>query len=200
VLLLIAATTVFGEIQQALNVIWRASPSWSVFHGLIRSRLASLMLIMVMGFILLVALVASAALAAASDWLAFWMPGVKVALWVADAVISFLVVTLLFAANYRILPDTYVKWRDAVVGAAAAALMFSLGKFVIGQYIGSTAVISVLGAASTPIVVLLWVYYSAQIFLLGAELAKANADHHGDPAKAAPIPVPPSKLAAKTDA
>jgi membrane protein len=193
-LLLIAATTVFGEIQQSLNVIWRAAPNRSVVHSLVRSRLASLMLIVVMGFIMLVALVISATLAAASDWLARWMPGVKAGLWVADAVLSLVIVTLLFAANYRILPDTFVKWRDAWIGAIAASVMFAVGKFAIGQYIGSTGVVSVLGAAGTPIVVLLWVYYSAQIFLLGAELAKANADHRGDPTDAAPIPIPPSKL------
>jgi membrane protein len=195
-LLLIAATTVFGEIQQSLNVIWRAESKRSVVVSLIRSRLASLMLIVVMGFIMLVALVVSATLAAASEWLARWMPGVRLLLWFADVILSLVVVTLLFGANYRILPDTFVRWRDAWIGAVAASLMFAVGKFAIGQYIGSTGVVSVLGVAGTPIVVLLWVYYSAQIFLLGAELAKANADHHGDPIDAAPIPIPPSKMVA----
>jgi membrane protein len=181
-LLLVAATTVFAEIQQSLNVIWRAgTPSGSVFRQLVKGRLTSLALILVMGFILLVALIVSAALAAASEWLSFWMPGVMVTLWIANAIISFAMVTLLFAANYRILPDTYVSWQDAWVGAVIASLLFSLGKFLIAKYIGSTGVVSVLGAAGTPIVVLMWVYYSAQIFLLGAEVAKANADYRGQP-------------------
>lgn len=181
-LLLAAATTVFAEIQGSLNVIWRAGTSTrSVFHDLVRGRIASLALIVVMGFILLVALVVSAGLAAASEWLSFWMPGVMMTLWVANALISFAVVALLFAANYRILPDTYVSWRDAWAGAVVASLLFAFGKFLIALYIGSTGVVSVLGAAGTPIVVLMWVYYSAQIFLLGAEVAKVNADHRGRP-------------------
>ncbi len=176
-LLLVAATTVFAEIQHSLDVIWRTPQSKrSVIHDLIRGRLTSLALIVVMGFILLVALIVSAALAAASEWLSFWMPGVMVTLTVANAIISFVVVTVLFAANYRILPGTYVAWRDAWIGAVIASLLFAFGKFLIAEYIGSTGVVSVLGAAGTPIVVLMWVYYSAQIFLLGAEVAKSNAD------------------------
>lgn len=181
-LLLAAATTVFAEIQHSLNVIWRTPESKrSVIYDLVRGRLTSLALIVVMGFILLVALVVSAALAAASEWLSFWMPGVMVTLTVANAVISFGVVTVLFAANYRILPNTYVSWRDAWIGAIIASLLFAFGKFLIAYYIGSTGVVSVLGAAGTPIVVLMWVYYSAQIFLLGAEVAKSNADYRGEP-------------------
>lgn len=184
-LLLVAATTVFAEIQHSLNVIWRTPASKrSVIHDLVRGRLTSLALIVVMGFILLVALIVSAALAAASEWLSFWMPGVMVTLTIANTVISFVVVTVLFAANYRILPDSYVSWRDAWVGAVIASLLFALGKFLIAVYIGSTGVVSVLGAAGTPIVVLMWVYYSAQIFLLGAEVAKANADYRGEPGMA----------------
>jgi membrane protein len=182
VLLLVAATTVFAEIQHSLNVIFRSeTSSGSVIRELIKGRLTSLALIVVMGFILMVALIVSAALAAGSEWLSFWMPGVMVTLTIANAVISFAVIALLFAANYRILPSAYVTWRDAWVGAVIASLLFSLGKFLIAQYIGSTGVVSVLGAAGTPIVVLMWVYYSAQIFLLGAEVAKANADHRGQP-------------------
>ncbi|MBM3545999.1 MAG: YihY/virulence factor BrkB family protein [Alphaproteobacteria bacterium] len=181
-LLLVAATTVFAEIQQSLNIIWRVpTPTGSIFRELVRERLTSLALIVVMGFILLVALVVSAGLSAASEWLSFWMPGVMITLWVGNALVSFIVVTVLFAANYRILPDTYVSWRDAWIGALIASLLFALGKFLIAQYIGSTGVVSVLGAAGTPIVVLLWVYYSAQIFLLGAEVAKVNADYRGTP-------------------
>lgn len=141
-----------------------------------------------MGFILLVALVVSAGLAAASEWLSFWMPGVLMTLWVVNAIISFAVVALLFAANYRILPDTYVSWRDAWVGAVVASILFAFGKFLIALYIGSTGIVSVLGAAGTPIVVLMWVYYSAQIFLLGAEVAKVNADHRGEIALAPVLP------------
>ena len=92
--------------------------------------------------------------------------------------------TVLFAANYRILPGTYVAWRDAWIGAVIASLLFAFGKFLIAEYIGSTGVVSVLGAAGTPIVVLMWVYYSAQIFLLGAEVAKSNADYRGEPGMA----------------
>ncbi len=184
-LLLVAATTVFAEIQHSLNVIWRTPESKrSVIHDLIRGRLTSLALIVVMGFILLVALIVSAALAAASEWLSFWMPGVMVTLTIANSVISFVVVTVLFAANYRILPGTYVSWRDAWIGAIIASLLFAFGKFLIAYYIGSTGVVSVLGAAGTPIVILMWVYYSAQIFLLGAEVAAANAEYRGEPGMA----------------
>jgi membrane protein len=178
-LLLLAATTVFVEIQQSLNVIWRApSETGSVVRNLIKSRFTSLALIVVMGFILLVSLIVSTGLAAARGWLELWMPGVLITLTIVNALISFGVVTLLFAANYRILPDVQVSWRDAWVGAAAASLLFALGKFIIGEYIGSSDIASGLGPAATPIIVLVWVYYSAQIFLLGAELAKANFDRH----------------------
>jgi len=181
-LLVVAATTVFAEIQQSLNIIWRVpTPTGSIFKELIRERLTSLALIIVMGFILLVALIVSAGLSAAREWLSFWMPDLVVTLSLVNAIVSFTVVTVLFAANYHILPDTYVSWRDAWIGALVASLLFALGKFLIAQYIGSTGVVSVLGAAGTPIAVLLWVYYSAQIFLLGAEVAKVNADYRGTP-------------------
>ena len=146
---------------------------------LIRARAASLGLVAALGFLLLVSLVISALLSALGQEINAYIPFGHFILQALDLLISFALISVLFAAIYKVLPDKELKWRDVLVGAVATAFLFSIGKFLIGLYIGSSAVSSSYGAAGALIVVLLWIYYSAQIFLLGAEFTKVYAHHHG---------------------
>ncbi|EFH09151.1 YihY/virulence factor BrkB family protein [Teichococcus cervicalis] len=174
--LLLTASGVFGEIQASLNQIWRAEPRTSVSR-LLQARAASLGLVATLGFLLLVSLVVSAALTALGQALDGHLPAVALAVRLANVVISFALVALLFAAIYKILPDRKLEWRDVMVGAIATTLLFNLGKTLIGLYLGSSAIGTTYGAAGSAVIVLLWIYYSAQIFLLGAEFTKAWAMH-----------------------
>lgn len=175
--LIIAATAVFGQLQSALNVIWKApaSGSLNVWH-LLKSRLLSLSVILVIGFLLLVSLVISTALAAFSDYLDWILPGLATILHILHLTLSFGFTTVLFAMMFKILPDKPVEWEEVWLGAAIAAILFTLGKHLISLYIGSSNMASTYGAAGALIIVLVWVYYSAQILLLGAEFAKAYTD------------------------
>jgi membrane protein len=177
VTLLIAATAVFAELQAALNVIWKAkAPTGFGLWHLAKSRLLSLSLILAIGFLMLVSLAASAALAAFSNYLDRKMPGLPTVLRIVHLTMSFAFTTVLFAMMFKILPDTHVAWRDVWLGAAATALLFTLGKYLISLYIGSSKIASAYGAAGALVIVLIWVYYSAQILLFGAEFAKACGD------------------------
>ena len=179
-LLAVAATTVFGELQASLNVIWKARPGTrSVPVELIKSRLIGLSLIVALGFLLLVSLVVSAALTALASYLNSVFPDLSVIMRFVNIAISLLVTTALFALVYKILPDTRVEWRDVLIASVTAALLFTLGKFVISLYIGSSSVTSTYGAAGALVTILIWVYYSAQIVLFGAEVAKTYASMFG---------------------
>jgi membrane protein len=175
--LIIAATAVLGELQSALNVIWKvpASGGRGVWHFL-KSRLLSLAVILVIGFLLLVSLVISTALAAFSDYLDWLLPGLATILRIVHLILSFAFTTVLFAMIFKILPDSPVEWEEVWLGAVIAALLFTLGKHLISLYIGSSNMASTYGAAGALIIVLVWVYYSVQILLLGAEFAKAYSD------------------------
>lgn len=180
-LLLVGATTVFGELQDALDRIWRvtAQERTSGWIGLIRSRLLSFGMILAIGFLLTVSLVVSAALATLGRW---WEPMFGGWYWVAalsNATASFLMVAVMFALIYKVMPRTQVQWKDVWVGAVATTALFTLGKFLISLYIGRSGVTSAFGAAGSLVVILLWVYYSAQIFLLGAEFTWVYANAFG---------------------
>jgi membrane protein len=177
--LLVTASGMFGEMQSALNAIWKANPKGGTVSRLLRSRAASLGLVAALGFLLLVSLVISAALSALSEYVNAYLPFGHFVLHALNFLISFALMSILFAAIYKVLPDKDLEWRDVLVGAIVAAFLFSIGKFLIGIYIGSSAVASSYGAAGALIVALLWIYYSAQIFLLGAEFTKVYAHHHG---------------------
>jgi membrane protein len=177
--LAVTASGVFGEMQSALNAIWKAKPRGTTMSRLIRARATSLGLVVALGFLLMVSLVVSAALAAFNGQLNSILPFGKMFLAGANLVVSLILISVLFAAIYKILPDRHLEWRDVAVGAVVTALLFTIGKSLIGWYIGSSAVASSYGAAGALIVLLLWVYYSAQIFLLGAEFTKAYANRHG---------------------
>ncbi len=181
VVLLVGATTVFGELQDALDRIWRvpAKQQVSGWIALIHSRLLSFGMILAIGFLLTVSLVVSAALATLGRW---WEPLFGGWYWVAalsNAGISFLMVAVMFALIYKVMPRVRVQWKDVWVGAVATTLLFTLGKFLIGLYIGRSGVTSAFGAAGSLVVMLLWVYYSAQIFLLGAEFTWVYANVFG---------------------
>jgi membrane protein len=177
--LMATASGVFGEMQSALNTIWQVKPQGATVTRLIRARATSLGLVAALGFLLMVSLAVSAALTAFGDQINAVLPFGKVILSVVNFIVSLVLLSVLFAAIYKILPDRHLEWRDVIVGALATAVLFTVGKSLIGWYIGSSAVASSYGAAGALIILLLWVYYSAEIFLLGAEFTKVYANKHG---------------------
>jgi membrane protein len=179
--LLLGATTVFGELQNDLDRIWKAKPrDGSGIWNFLRTRLLSFGLILAIGFLLIVSLVVSAALAALGKyWSGLLGGGMEVLLHAIDFVLSFAVLTGLFAIIYKMLPRVPIAWRDVWTGAAFTSLLFGIGKLLIGLYIGKSGVASSYGAAGTVVLLLVWVYYSAQIFLLGAEFTKVYAQRRG---------------------
>lgn len=170
----LGATGAFLELQTDLDAIWRVKPkeSTSFWRALLKQRLVSFGLVLGFAFVLLTSLVVSAALAALHTYMGNAFPGVAV-LWEAlNVVVSLAVITALFAMIYKVLPDVRLLWGDVIVGALVTAGLFTLGKFLIGLYIGTSAFASTYGAAGSVIVILVWVYYSAQIILLGAEFTR----------------------------
>jgi len=179
VTLLLTASGAFGELQSALNVIWKAEPQGGTISRLVRARAASIGLVAATGFLLLVSLLASAAIAALGRWIGGAVTGLELVLSALNFTVSFLLIAALFAAIYKVLPDRPIAWRDVGVGALVTALLFVIGKSLIGWYLGGGGLASSYGAAGALMVVLLWVYYSAQVFLLGAEFTRAYAEGHG---------------------
>ena len=180
VTLLLGATTVFGELQTDLDRIWDApKPKESGVWALIHARLLSFGMILGIGFLLLVSLVLSAAVSALSHFWDSWFEDWEFVLQAINFIVSFGIVTGLFAMIYKVLPRVEIGWKDVWVGAAVTSLLFSIGKLLIGLYLGKSSVASGFGAAGSLVIVLLWVYYSAQIFLLGAEFTKTYAYSHG---------------------
>jgi membrane protein len=179
--LLFGATGAFAELRGALNTVWDIEPeSGNFLAGLLESRLLSFAMVLGVGFLLLVSLVLSAALAALTESLGrFAGSDEAVVVQAAAFVTSFLVVTALFAMIFKFLPDAEIHWKDVWIGASATALLFSGGKLLIGLYLGRSAVSSTYGAAGALAVLLLWVYYSAQILLLGAEFTQVYARRFG---------------------
>jgi membrane protein len=179
VTLFIGATTALAELKDGLDQIWEVPPErMSGFWYFVRKRLLSIGLILSIGFLLLVSLVFSAVLTALGKR---WGPAdtTGAVLETANFVFAFVLVTLLFAMIYKILPSARIAWRDVLIGSVVTAALFSIGKFAIGFYLGNSAIASTYGAAGSVILVLLWVYYSAQIFLLGAEFTKVYAHRYG---------------------
>ena len=178
--LIFGATGVFVQLQDALNTIWevRPKPGRGIL-GFIRHRTLSLAMVFAIGFLLLVSLILSAGLAAAGQWLSGAMPGGE-GLWqFINAAISFVVIALLFTFMFKYLPDVKIAWRDVWIGGTITALLFTAGKFALGMYLGRSSVASAYGAAGSLVILLLWVYYSAQIFLFGAEFTQVYANRFG---------------------
>ncbi len=199
--LVVTASGTFSEIQSALNAIWRAKPEGTTLGRLVRARLASLGLVATLGFLLLASLVVSAAITGLTKTLNSDLPFGSIIAHALSFGVSFLLIALMFGAIYKALPDRSLQWRDVAVGAAATSALFTAGKFLIGLYLGSSSMSSSYGAAGGLIVLFVWVYYTAQIFLLGAEFTKAYASNFGSMRgtlavdsveKAAGEPVPPA--------
>jgi membrane protein len=178
VTLLIAASGAFGEIQSSLNKIWKAEPKAGLTR-LVRARIASLGLVMTLGFLLVVSLAVSAGIAAFGHWMEGFFPGAKVLLAVINFVVTLALLSVVFAAIFKFLPDKPIAWRDVLVGAVATAILFTIGKSLIGIYIGSTNIAESYGTAGSLIIILLWIYYSTVTFLLGAEFTRAYAETFG---------------------
>ena len=181
VTLLFGATGVFAELQGALDVVWNVKPE-QTSHGIwatVRDRLLSFSMICGMAFLLLVSLVLSAALSALGHVFENWLPYSSVWLRLGNCLASFLVTGLMFAMIFKVLPHARPKWRDVWIGAALTALLFNVGKYLIGLYLGTASVGSTFGAAGSFVALLVWIYYSTQILLLGAEFTQVYAMRHG---------------------
>ncbi len=178
--LIITATGLFIELQDALNTIWRveAKPGNGVL-GFVRLRLLSFAMVVGIGFLLLVSLIVSAAIGAATKFIGGYLPSVGILSEIGSDLVSFAVIMVLFAMIFKVLPDVKIAWRDVWIGAAVTSLLFTLGKFLLGWYLGRSTTITAYGAAGSVVLILLWVYYSAQILFFGAEITKVYATRFG---------------------
>lgn len=191
VTLLVGASGVFGQLQDALNTVWGVEPKEGRgVLGFIKDRFLSFVAVLGTGFLLLVSLVLSTALAAVGKWFSGWLPLPEAVLQLLNFAVSFAVITGLFALIFKVLPDAQVSWRDVWVGAALTAALFTIGKFALGLYLGKSNVGSAYGAAGSLVLVLLWVYYSAQIMLYGAEFTQVYANRLGERI----LPAPDAKV------
>jgi membrane protein len=181
--LLFGASGVLIELRDALNTIWEIPPAQRTglqnLVDLIKERMFSFALVLAIGFLLLVSLAINAFISALGAYSAQAFPLPVGILHVANTLLSFIVTTGLFAAIYRIMPDARIEWRDVAMGAAVTSLLFTLGKLLIGLYLGKASFASTYGAAASIVLLIVWVYYSGQIFFLGAEFTKVFADRYG---------------------
>lgn len=180
-LLLVGMTSAFAELKDSLDEIWNVpQPRASAIMTLLRTRLLSFGIVLALALMLLISLVISAALAVLERYIAnIGGGGSLVVLSFLSSLISFSIIAALFAVIYKTLPDAPLSWRDVWIGAVVTALLFTLGKYLIGLYLGNSDVASSFGAAGSLVALLLWIYYSAQIFFLGAEFTRQYALRHG---------------------
>jgi membrane protein len=184
VTLLFGALGAFNELQTSLNAIWdveekKVKGLWNVIRQQVFNRFLSFAMILGIGFLLLVSLVVSTGLAALGTWLGTILPFQQLILQIINLVISIGFVTVMFAFIFKFLPDAKIAWRDVWVGAFFTAILFSIGKTIIGLYLGSSAVGTTFGAAGSLVIILLWIYYSAQILFFGAEFTQVYANQLG---------------------
>ncbi|RPH37369.1 YihY/virulence factor BrkB family protein [bacterium] len=196
VTLVIAATAAFIELQDSLNIIWKVKPKpgGAFLKEFLRNRVVSFALVVAMGFLLLVSLLISAGLSALEDYLGSILSIPPVILQVANIIISLGVVYILFAMLFKILPDVQVSWKDVRIGALVTTFLFVAGKYLIGLYLGSGTVGSTYGAAGSLAILLVWVYYSAQILFLGAEFTYVYATRFGSGAKPSAHAIPATTM------
>lgn len=177
---LFGASGVFAQLQASLNKIWEVEPkAGRGIMGIVKDRFVSFGMVLGIGFLLLVSLVVSAAVAALDEVVRGLAPSLHVLIAVVSFVVAFGLITLLFALIFRYVPDIRIAWRDVWIGAVVTALLFVIGKYLIGLYLGHSTVASTYGAAGSVLIVLLWVYYSTQILFLGAEFTQVWATRHG---------------------
>jgi membrane protein len=180
VALLFGAGGVVGQLQSSLNKVWKVAPKpGQGVWGFIRQRFFSFAMVLAIGFLLIVSLLVSAVLASFTRMLSGLFGDAAVIAHIVDVLVSFGFITLLFALIYKYVPDVEIQWRDVWVGAAITSVLFTLGKFAIGLYIGTSGVTSGYGAAGSILTVLLWVYYSSLIFFFGAEFTRVYASEYG---------------------
>jgi membrane protein len=180
IVLLFGAGGVVGQLQTSLNTIWGVkAESDSGVHEFIRRRFISFAMVLAVGFLLLVSLTISALISGVAQFMGGLIGEAALIAHVLDILLSFGFITLLFATIYKLLPDVEIQWNDVLTGAAMTSVLFTIGKSLIGLYLGSSAITSIYGAAGSIITVLLWVYYSALIFLLGAEFTQVYAGMYG---------------------
>jgi membrane protein len=188
-ILLFGASGVFIELRGALNTIWevkaQANAGWK---GMLKERLFSFGMVLSIGFLLLVSLLLSAALAFIGKFFGQLVPIPPAVLEAANFVLSFAVITVLFALMFKFVPAVRIPWRDVRIGAIGTALLFTIGKFLLGLYLGKASVGSAYGAAGSLVAVIVWVYYSAQIFFFGAEFTRVYSDSHVHPSQPMPRP------------
>lgn len=176
---LIGATGLFSELKDDLNIIWRADPKRTAVGSVLHSRFLSFLMVLGIGLLLLLAIVTNALITAVASFLKGMVPGLSFLLFLTNVLLPFMLISILFAVSYKFLPDRYVAWSDVWAGSAIASLLFTVGKLILGFYIGSSKVGSAYGAASSLVVLLFWVYFSAQVFLFGAEFACVYASRPG---------------------
>jgi membrane protein len=179
VALIVTASGVFTEIQDALNVIWKAPRTESYLHQLVRGRIVSLCLVVTLGVLLMLSMIMASAIGVLGHYLGSNTSLGGVVIGVINFGLAFVLLSLLFAALYKVLPNTPLNWRDVMVGAMGTALLFQAGQALIALYLSRIIYANVYGAAAGVIILLIWVYYAAQIFLLGAEFTKVWAQHYG---------------------
>lgn len=180
VVLSLGASGVFSELHTAMNKIWKVKRrQYGFMLGVLKDKFASFTMVLAIAFLLLISMFISAVLSAVTSYFSYLLPGANFLWHIGDLVVSFGVVTLLFALLFRYVPDERVAWGDVWIGAAATALLFDLGKFLIGFYIGKSSVGSMFGAAGSVVVILSWVYYSSQLIFLGAEFTYVYSKYHG---------------------
>jgi membrane protein len=180
--LLISASAVFAELQHAMNVIWNVKPKPGAgFGDFIKKRLLSLGMVISVGFLLLVSMAASAAVSGVIEWMS-GAPASETAIWrLVDIGSSFVLYAFVFGAMFKVLPDVKIPWKNVIAGALITATLFVAGKVLVGLYLGYSSMASSYGAAGSLVVLLAWVYYSAQIVFLGAEIVQAYAAYRGSP-------------------
>jgi membrane protein len=180
VTLFFGASGVFRELQSSLNTVWEVKPKPGLgLWGEVRSRVFSFTMVLSVAFLLLVSLILSSLLSAIGTFVAGLLPGGETLWQVVNLVISGLIVALMFAVIFKYIPDVEIKWRDVWSGAVVTSLLFTIGKFALGLYLGKAAVGSAYGAAGSIIALVVWVYYATQIFLLGAEFTQVRARRNG---------------------
>ncbi|MDZ4871729.1 MAG: hypothetical protein CLLPBCKN_001117 [Chroococcidiopsis cubana SAG 39.79] len=178
--LLFGASGLFAQLQDSLNTIWEVQPKpGRGLIGILRDRFLSFTMVLGVGFLLLVSLVLSAGLSGLVNFLGSLLPGIGALLQIANFVLSFAVTTLLFGLIYKVLPDVKIAWSDVWSGAIVTSLLFSIGRFALGLYLGNSSFGSTYGAAGSVVIILVWVYYAAQILFFGAEFTQVYARRYG---------------------
>jgi membrane protein len=181
--LLFGASGVLIELRDDLNTVWeipaRQASGMKMVSGFVKERLFSFALVLAVGFLLTVSLALSAWISALGAYTASILPAYEIIMHLVNFVAPFCVITALFSAIYKVLPDARIEWKDVILGGAVTSLLFSIGKLLLGIYLGKATFASTYGAAASMVVVIVWVYYSAQIFFLGAEFTKVFANRYG---------------------